>query len=357
MFGKKNAKKEETVNSGQELKAKIDQDLLVRNMPSLNRMGGSVVQISPAIKSGRQTSGSSLNLNNDGNKHQKIGMLIIIGGLILIIGLVYLSYVFVIKPFTVSRPVVQESAPSSTSPILSEEQIITEEINISSSSAVAEISPTTLEIEENLNSDNVIEEKMPEEESLLEGADLPPLIDTDSDGLNDDEEAVLGTDSSKSDTNDNTYPDLLEIRNDYNPAGTGRLAENSNLIRYTDNFFEYSLLYPKDWEFSLMDNNRLLVFYAPDDSLIQVYIQENSSNEDIADWYFRTFPGRELLYDKVKIKDSWEGIENPNSRNVYLTDNNRKNIYIVSYIPAVTDRVAYPNIFNLMVDSLSLPLN
>lgn len=357
MFGNKNIKKEGAGENVQDLKIKVDQELLVHNMPSLNRLAGYSVKISPAVKGGDPSSGSSLHLVGAGNKHQRIGMIIIIGGVFLIIGLVYLSYVFVIKPFTSSRPIVQSTLKSTSTTVSSENQFIAEEISISSSSEVAEISPTTLEIKEDFSDETITEEKMPEEESLFEDTDLPPLIDTDSDGLNDDEEIVLGTDSSKSDTNDNTYPDLLEIRNDYNPAGTGRLAENSNLTRYTDNFFEYSLLYPKDWEFSLMDNNRLLVFYAPDDSLIQVYIQENSSNEDIADWYFRTFPGRELLYDKVKIKDSWEGIENPNSRNVYLTDNNRKNIYIVSYIPAVTDRVVYPNIFNLMVDSLSLPLN
>lgn len=356
MFGKKKSKKEEAENSDQELRAKIDQDLLVRNMPSLNRINSSTVQISPALKTIRQTTGSSFGLANSGDKHKKIGLLIISGSLILIIGLVYLSYIFVIKPFASPRQIVSTTPLSATSSSLIEDVTISEEVNIFSSSAVLEISPTTLEIE-GTTTEEITEEKMAEEESLLAGADLPPVLDSDSDGLNDEEEVVLGTNSNKTDTNDNTYPDLLEIRNDYNPAGIGRLSENPNLTRYTDSFFDYSLLYPKDWEFSLMDTNRLLVFYAPDDSLIQVYIQENSSGEDIADWYFRTFPGRELLYDKVKIKDSWEGIENPNSRNVYLTDNNKKNIYIVSYIPAVTDRVVYPNIFNLMVDSLSLPLN
>lgn len=355
MFSRKNTKQTEPAGDEQVLKEKINQDLLVHNMPNLGRMAGATVQISPTAKTSHPTSGSSLSLSGPDNKHKKIGLLIIIGGVILIIALVYASYIFIIKPSSTSQIVNQEKNQESITPIASNETVSFKETEIPSSSVVAEINPTTLEIED-LGEDKT-EETMPEEGSLLEGLNLPPLVDTDSDGLNDDEEAVLGTDVNKTDTNDNTYPDLLEVRNGYNPADMGRLSENANLTRYTDNLFEYSLLYPKDWEFSSLDANNLLVFYAPDDSLIQIYVQENSAGEDISDWYLRTFPDRELLYDKVRIKDSWEGIENPNSRNVYITDNNRENIYIISYIPAVTDRIVYPNIFDLMVESFVLPIN
>ncbi len=361
MFSRKNVKQAVPASDDQILKEKINHDLLVRNMPSLNRLAGTTVQISPTAKTSHPTSGSSLNLSGPNNKHKQIGLLIIIGGILLISGLVYASYIFIIKPATVPQQTSQvDNAQSSVPASVSEKTSVLEEANVPASSAVVEIDPTTLTIEEAAESETeevMAEEIMAEEGSIFTGIDLPPLIDTDNDGLNDNEEEVLGTDPNKTDTNDNTYPDLLEVRNGYNPSGAGRLFDNDNLKNYTDSFFDYSLLYPKDWEFSLIDDNQLLVFYTPDDSLIQIYVQENSAGEKISDWYLRTFPERELLYDKIKIKDSWEGIENPNSLNVYITDNNRKNIYIISYIPAVAERITYPNIFDLMVESLVLPLN
>ena len=50
-------------------------------------------------------------------------------------------------------------------------------------------------------------------------------IDSDSDGLLDNEEELLGTDKLKSDTDDDSYSDLAEIENGYNPIGEGKISE------------------------------------------------------------------------------------------------------------------------------------
>lgn len=55
-------------------------------------------------------------------------------------------------------------------------------------------------------------------------------IDSDSDGLLDDEESLLGTDKFKSDTDDDGYSDLAEIKNGYNPLGEGKTSEELNKI-------------------------------------------------------------------------------------------------------------------------------
>ncbi|MFH1047962.1 MAG: Ig-like domain-containing protein [Patescibacteria group bacterium] len=51
------------------------------------------------------------------------------------------------------------------------------------------------------------------------------FVDSDSDGLPDDVERRLGTDADLSDTDSDGYSDTEEIRNGYNPLGSGRLGE------------------------------------------------------------------------------------------------------------------------------------
>lgn len=49
-------------------------------------------------------------------------------------------------------------------------------------------------------------------------------IDTDSDGLTDDQEKALGTDPGKADTDGDTYKDFQEVSGGYNPLGVGKMA-------------------------------------------------------------------------------------------------------------------------------------
>jgi len=52
--------------------------------------------------------------------------------------------------------------------------------------------------------------------------------------------------------------------------------------------------------------------------------------------------------------DRWEGIAGDDGLNFYLTDQERQFIYVISYIPSDERRLAYPNIFQLMINSLQI---
>lgn len=85
---------------------------------------------------------------------------------------------------------------------------------------------------------------------------------------------------------------------------------------------------------------------------MQVSVQDNSDHQSILGWYNNSFPDVTITYDKLKTTENWDGIFGKDNLNFYLTDKKRNNIYVVSYLPAVAGRLAYPNIFQLMVNSL-----
>ncbi|MFZ4631970.1 MAG: hypothetical protein ACOYL8_02030 [Patescibacteria group bacterium] len=345
MFGAK--KKIKKNDESAEITLKVNSDLLVRNMPSLAKLTNT--SLSSNLKPAQASHNVLSSIERPtGNKHQTVGILIILGGCILIGALVYLSYIFIIKPqaaSNVKKVVAPEPAKNSViniKPATSSEEIITPVASI-----VATITPTALGLEDIASTTT-----MAEESTGRNSIDLPPLLDTDSDGLIDDEETVLGANPNAEDSNNNNYKDAAELANNYDPAGSGKIETNKYLAKYADNANTYDFLYPKDWEFSILNNNSIIIFNSPDDSIIQVSVQENTTKQAILAWYNESFPDSALTSDRLKSTGTWDGVMSDDGLNFYLTDKKKANIYVISYIPAVMNRLAYPNIFKLMINSL-----
>lgn len=344
MFSSK--KKNKPVDNSSELISKVNQDLLVRNMPSAARLSNSSLsssQNSTQIKSNVLSS-----VVKPENKHQAVGLIIIGGGLILIAALVYVSYIFIIKPQTkqASAPVAKVEEPVKSSVINMQPASSSEELSAPTVSDVATVTPTTIDFVSSSSLDT-----MAEESSGRSAANLPPILDADNDGLTNDEELILGTNPDLEDSNVNNYSDLVEINNGYNPIGAGKLNTNTNLAVYKNSPFTYEILYPKDWEFNSLSKDSVVVFNAPDDSIIQISVQDNSNKQSILAWYSDSFSDTSMTYDKLKSTATWDGIMSTDGLNFYLTDKKKTNIYTISYIPAVSDRLAYPNIYKLMINS------
>jgi len=345
MFGHKNKK----LNNDQELATKVNQDLIVRNMPSLARTSNPI-SVSPSDFEGQTTGGTLSNLGQPKHNFKMVGLIIIGGGLLLIGGLVYLSYIYIIKPQANKAPaVLVESEPTkSIVDTINEMQATTSEpIIIATTSEVAVA--TTSDLATTTASSSLV---MNEELNGKQNTDLPPLLDSDADGLNDEEEAVLGTNAQLVDSNNNTYSDLTEINNNYDPAGKGKISGNANLIKYNNKTIGYEILYPKNWTPKSLNDDSTIVFTAPDDSIIQISVQENTERQSILGWYGNAFPDVVVTYDKLKTVDNWDGIMGDDGLNFYLTDKKHKNIYVISYLPAINERLSFPNIFKLMINSL-----
>ena len=324
-----------------ETAAQLNGDLIVHNMPSQAKLSGS------GGKARTPLSTSFASVAAPKHNFKSVGLIIIGGGFIFIAGLIYLSYHFIISPtagqnitaapvVTVAETNITSTGTPPTSPVV-----------VPDTTAVATLTPTILDLATTTatTSDAAAGQTV---------SNLPPLVDSDNDGLSDDEEAVLGTSASSSDSNGNSYPDLTEINNNYNPAAAGRLEANSNLAKYSNSTIGYEILYPKNWPIQSLNNDATVTFTLPDGSLIQISVQDNPDQAGILSWYENLFPEVTVAPAKLKSAATWDGVMGEDNLNFYLTDKKHDNIFVISYISAVDGRVAYPNIFKLMIDSLVL---
>jgi hypothetical protein len=325
----------------QEALEKIAHDLIVHNMPSREKISGTIVNPKSAGKIDIASAPKKSNF-------KAVGVVIMVGGLIFIAAIVYLTYRFVISPTANKNKVLpvpvatsENSASSSqetAGPVASSSTALTEEaIKISTDASSSTASSSQ-------------EEVMPEGSDGKDLSNLPPLVDTDADKLLDEEESLLGTSINLSDSDGDSYLDVAEIESGYNPAGSGLLKDNTLLSTYQNKNYAYSVLYPKSWLLNETNAN-LTVLTAADDSLIQISVLKNDAGLSILSWYEDSFPNDNISYDNVITKDGFEAVRSPDSLNVYLTEESRKNIFIISYIPASATRLAYPNIFKLLVNS------
>ncbi len=340
LFGKK---KEKPVDTPEPENLPSSQDIIVHNMPSPSRLSGS---FSDSQKSA--ASGFGLEAAPQKQNFKTVGFLIIGGGIIFIGIIVYLSYRFIISPTAGNNQVVQ--------PVVSEQKKIATTVptaiissSVPTTTPVIIATSTSVEI---ATSTNATSTPMNEELSGQDGSNLPPLLDSDNDGLIDDEEVLLGTSATSTDSDGDKYSDSAEIAKGYDPAGPKKLIDNPNIANYSNKTFNYSVLYPKAWTVKSLAEDATVIFMAPEDSLIQISVQDNPDKAGILGWYESSFPGTTATYDQLLSGSGWDGIMGTDNLNFYLTDSAHKNIYVVSYIPAVSNRLVYPNIFKLMINSL-----
>lgn len=282
-----------------------------------------------------------------------VGALIMVGGLVVIAALVYFSYIFIIKPAAPSpAPAVGPAATAPAPlPATSSAPALVPPVAVTPPSQLATVTPSDLGLTASTSSSTAATSSP---ESNGSATSTSPMVypDTDQDGLNNLEEAVLGTSATSSDTNNNGYPDLVEIMHDHNPIGTGPLSADANLATYTSATGTYSVIYPKDWPLEEVNDQTTVIFTAPDNSLIQISYQVDTNNADILTWYESLFPQATVSYSQVQNAATWDGIMGADNLNFYLADKAHKRILVFTYIPATPGAVAYPNIFKMMINSL-----
>lgn len=315
--------------SGQSAPADNANDVLIHVMPEQFRSGGA------------------------GQNAKSTGLIILIGGVVaLVVGSAAIYY-FVFKvPVT---PKVQTQAPVGTAtttkqvedkpaqqvqPVLS---AASSTQPVATSSAIAASAATTTAVATTPSAS---------------GEAMTPSSDADRDGLTDEEELVFGSDKDSQDSDGDGFGDYVELRQGYNPAGPGKLVSNSKMKISTQKSF--TIIYPASWTEKNTGGDYLLLWQAPDNQMVQVNTEKLSDATNIVDWYKQRFSVSDIPVDRIVSKKddsgavNWTGVKSGDGLAVYFLNSKNGELYTISYNAGLDSVIKYPNLFQSMVDSLTL---
>ena len=351
MFNKSKVKKEEE-NSKLLPELKFD----IYKMPKNYKIGRfDEKKVKAVIEKSNNTSlVSSEKVSNEDvhKKNKKMGIVLLFVGILFIAFLAYLIIAYASdSKFSLGRAlsfdifkksetnVVENLGGKNIADIISDNSITT---------TTDEVASTTEE--EVATSTEIIEENNASTTTSIEPL---KLIDSDGDGLYDNEEEFLGTDKFKSDTDSDNYTDFQEVQNLYNPLGQGALDKNINISKYSSAFFKYSLLYPFNWELNALSDDSSVILSIDDNSFVQVLVEDNEGQQNIRAWYanrFFEFVGE----DKVVKGKGWQGVYSSDKTAFYLTNDKMDKIYTILYNTLPGQEGAIPNILGMIIKSFSL---
>jgi len=279
---------------------------------------------------------------------KNIGLAIIVGGLVVLFIVSGVLYYFLFsQPKAVTAP-EQPSAALDTQPSATvKSQPEASEQNATSSEA------TTLPIENELATSTAAT-STPESVMATTTVSYSLGVDSDSDGLFDKEEILLGTSSSTPDSDADSYLDGFELLNIYDPAGKGKLTANPAITVYENKTFSYSLLYPEVFKTSLSGGDDSVMFNTGDNQFIQAIVQPNANGQSLDAWYLEQLDLAEVDLSSRASGVGWLGIKNPDGLTVYLMDSKQKFIFSLSYNAGGGEVLDYFNIFQMMIKSLML---
>jgi hypothetical protein len=129
-------------------------------------------------------------------------------------------------------------------------------------------------------------------------SELPPFqvlgdsVDLDNDGLTDADEEVMTTDPGIVDTDNDSYPDGLEVYHLYNPAGIApqKLIDADLVVNYTNPVSGYQVYYPRNWAVGDVDQTgQQLLFNTITGENIEARTWDLMAGESLSDWLKRVY--------------------------------------------------------------------
>lgn len=335
----KTSKDKENIVPEKKAEDNVSRDFITHNMPAPHRFSGQTFSNGSASKSDK-----AINIQGVQN-HQKVGFLIITGGVILIVALIYFGYSYFIKP-SLNQPVakienkVATETPAEITPQVDETVLPTEtiatETPLISTSTIATTSTSS-------------EVSFPEETPIVSTANVVSTVDSDADGLTDDEEKVAGTDPNKADTDGDSYSDLAELKSGYDPLVPGQKnSESSKMTSYKIDS-KATAIYPSSWEITRSDANNTVIFADSDKAFIQVTYQDNPGKISPSVWFAQQFSG--LLPGESISGDFWQGFYSQDGLSAYVFNKDLTKVYSFSCSQLTTDASSV-TAFNLMIKTL-----
>ncbi|MDD5072092.1 MAG: hypothetical protein PHQ42_05175 [Patescibacteria group bacterium] len=290
------------------------------------------------------------------DKAKKTGIFVMVGGFIFIIIIAFLLYFFIFR-----APEEKQAAPFSESKVYAPEPEAQTEAPAGvqeEEEGEAEGVPPVATLEDYLGGlEETATSTIPGEEEIIATSTPEAGIireDGDGDGLTWKEEILLGTSDENIDSDGDGYSDFEEVMNLYDPAGSGKLGDNPNIGEYS-NAIGYKVLYPLIWSRISVGGDDSIMFKSEDDGqFIQIIVQNNAEKQSVKDWHEQQF-GIEAIEPSREITGiGWSGIKSEEGLVVYLVDDNRDYIFVLSYNAGPDGILSYKNIFSAMIKSFSL---
>lgn len=182
---------------------------------------------------------------------------------------------------------------------------------------------------------------------------LRNALDTDVDGLTDEEERLYGSDPIRPDSDNDGFLDGNEVFNLYSPAAPApaTLQETQLATSYADNLGRYSVLYPTSWEVRTVDVSKGIQQFSSGGEAIQVQVEENQNRDAIAAWYLARSPGvsRSEL-ESFTTKGGYAGLRSPDRQTVYIGF--EAYVFVVSYDPGPAPELHFRRTFEMIINSL-----
>jgi len=186
---------------------------------------------------------------------------------------------------------------------------------------------------------------------------IPPALttDSDSDGLTDLEEPLLGTDSNKPDSDGDGYLDGSEVTQGYDPAKAegAKLEQSSSLAWYHNDKFSYKIFYPVAWLAKSTDTDQTeVIFSGAAGEFVEVLVVDNPAKLSAADWYAKQVPGLTAAEVPTITLGSVTWAESLDGLNLYTTVGSA--LVTLSYNIGTRTQASYYHIFQAMARSFTL---
>ncbi|MFA6028103.1 MAG: hypothetical protein WC752_04225 [Patescibacteria group bacterium] len=181
--------------------------------------------------------------------------------------------------------------------------------------------------------------------------------DSDNDGLTAAEEKLYGTKVDKPDTDEDGFKDGVEVINGYDPTADGNIQDGSYGGLYTNEDFNYRILYPKGWNVEpIAEDNKNVIFTPQEEEnageFIEMITETNPYGFSAMDWYLdQNKDASENLIDEITVNGE-DGVMSVDGYTVYFTDENY--VYAIHYNFGSKKEVNFSSTFRMMYQSIKL---
>jgi hypothetical protein len=178
--------------------------------------------------------------------------------------------------------------------------------------------------------------------------------DSDSDGVTDFEEIqVFGTDPNDTDSDGDSFVDLNELLNMFDPARQrpAMLVDNPNISTYKNTDQAIEVFYPFKWNIKEESDKSSVFFTAPTGEFIQILVQDNSEDKSLLDWYLQQAPSvRSSEVQMFRTARGYDEILSPDRMTAFISFGKR--VFVVSYNLGSVLTVEFKATVGMMISSL-----